>query len=75
MPDDDLTVPQVAKMLDIDSSNVLRAIKRGRIDARRVGGKLWLVSPAALEVYIRTRPAGEKRGRKKASASPSIHDG
>ncbi len=69
MADEELTVKQVAELLDRDQSAVLRAIQRGRLDARRLGDKMWLITPAAVEVYVRTQPAGEKRGRKKGGAS------
>lgn len=72
MPDihDDMTIPQAAEALGIDPSVVLRAVQRGRIPARRMGSKLWIVKRDDVEAYRMTRREGPPRGRRGTGEQP-----
>lgn len=61
--DDELTVPQAAELLGINRNTLLQAIARGRIPARRLGGKLWLLTRADVDEYARTRRARPPRAK------------
>lgn len=67
MDEDMLTIPQAAALIGMDRSVVFRAVQAGQIAGHQVSAKLWLVKRDDVQAFALTRPAGEKRGRKKAT--------
>ena len=52
---DEVTVREAAAILKIAISNVRGAIRRGRLKARRVGQRLYLIEARSVEAYRRER--------------------
>lgn len=50
LPHDLLTTAEAAEILRCGEANVRHLVRRGRIDAERVGGR-WLVRRAALDAF------------------------
>lgn len=61
LADDLLTVPQAAAVLGIDRSVVLRAIHDGRLPARRVGPRAWVLQRADVAAYDQRRKPRPRR--------------
>ena len=55
-----LTVPEAAAALRCHTETVLRAIRRGEIDATLFGGR-YLIDPADLPTAPRARPLPPRR--------------
>lgn len=55
------SVVEVATRFGVSPQTVMKAIKDGRLEAVKVGSKLWRVSEEALATWINeeTRKAGE----------------
>ncbi|MEO1063426.1 MAG: B12-binding domain-containing protein [Actinomycetota bacterium] len=57
----DLTLHEVAERLGVHYNTVYRYVRRGRLEARRVGGE-WRVDPEALERFGDDQPKPGRRG-------------
>ena len=55
MPVRDMTIRQVADMLQTHPQTVQRWIREGRLDAYRVGDRILRITPEALEAFLRER--------------------
>lgn len=55
MPVRDMTIRQVADMLQTHPQTIQRWIRDGRLDAYRVGDRILRITPEALEAFLRER--------------------
>lgn len=60
---DMLTVKEAAEIADIDTSNIHRAIQKGRLQAERIGGKMYLIRRDWLKAWM-DNPAYHRPGPK-----------
>ncbi|MEM9033564.1 MAG: B12-binding domain-containing protein [Actinomycetota bacterium] len=60
-PDDELTLHEVAARLGVHYNTVYRYVRRGKLEARQVGGE-WRVAPEALDALTDTTKPTGKRG-------------
>jgi len=70
---DTYTIQQAADHMDVDPATVRRAIKRGKLEARKVDGK-WSISQDTLLAYMNARG---KKARKSTTATheqSTLHD-
>ena len=51
----DMTVRQVADLLQVHTESVHRWIREGRLNAYRVGDRILRVTPDALEIFLQER--------------------
>lgn len=51
----DMTIRQVADLLQVHPQTVQRWISEGRLDAYRVGDRILRVTPEALEAFLGER--------------------
>lgn len=49
-----LDIPGLADALDISESHARRLVIRGEIKGKKVGGKIWRISPEAVRDYLRS---------------------
>jgi len=55
MSRNDMTIRQVADMLQVHPQSVQRWIREGRLDAYRVGDRMLRITPEALEAFLKER--------------------
>jgi excisionase family DNA binding protein len=63
--DDEETIPQAATRLGVNRSVLVRAVNGGKLAARRVGAKIWVVKRDDAEVFVmhlQRRPGRKKEG-------------
>ena len=51
----DMTVRQVADLLQVHTESVHRWIREGRLNAYRIGDRILRVTPEALETFLQER--------------------
>ncbi|MGA2927669.1 MAG: helix-turn-helix domain-containing protein [Solirubrobacteraceae bacterium] len=59
--DDWLTLPQIAKMLQMNPSTIRLWVSEGRLKAHKAGGRKWLVRRSDLDRLLATRTNLELR--------------
>jgi len=52
MNGEDVTVKQASRRIGVNVSRVRQLIREGRIKARLIGGKVYLIDPESLDRYI-----------------------
>lgn len=51
-----LTIDDTASALDVSKSTVFRLIRAGKLDARKLGAKLTLITTASIEALVSGLP-------------------
>jgi hypothetical protein len=69
-----MTPAAAARCLGISRKSVGEAIKAGRLKARHVAPRVWLIEPADLEAY-RQRASGRKRRGEPGESAPGPEEG
>jgi excisionase family DNA binding protein len=48
-------VGEFARLLSVTPARVWQIIKEGKIDAQKIGGKVWVIDKESAEKYLKAR--------------------